>query len=165
MMRPLYEIAEDLRQLAADIEDNGGELTPELEARFDSIGGEFQSKADHYCGLIRDYEAYAEALGSEISRMADRKRAAERTADTLRGKLLSAMESSGQPSVRGHRFTASVALTAESYHWTGDPDAIPPYLRRIKVEFDKTAAKSAHKAGVSLPAEVDIRRSKTLRIK
>lgn len=164
-MRPMYEIAEAMRLLAEKIDANDGELTPDLEAEFDALGGEFKDKADNYCGLIREYEAYAESLACEQERLARLRRSAEKTAARLGDQLMRAYDAAGvEGPVKTRRFSVSVCPSPPSYRWGGDADSIPEYLRRIKVEFDATAARRSDKAG-ELPPGVVVTRNRHLRIR
>ena len=58
MKQSLYNIVEEQRYTLSEIEDMGGELTPELEEQLVINAHQLESKSIAYLEVIKDREAY-----------------------------------------------------------------------------------------------------------
>lgn len=163
-MRPMYEIAAEFKRIADQIDENGGELTPELEAAFDAIQGEFRHKADNYLALIVDFEAYAKSLEDQCARLIKLRGSALKTAARLRDRLLAAHDAAGaEGTIRTERFKFGVRKAQKSYQWPHDAIPIPSELQRHRIEFDATKARALDKEG-RLPDGVKVSQKRYIKI-
>lgn len=88
MEKTLYEINQDYLRLMSEIEENDGEMTPELEQALAINEADHAAKLEAYGQIIANYKAEAEACKAEAARLktkADRAtRSAERLKETIR---------------------------------------------------------------------------------
>lgn len=104
----LYETTDALADVLAQLEENGGELTPDLEALLDSAHADFAEKVERTALKVREFRRIAEAQKAEADLIAARARASTKLADSLTAYLHRHMELAGTPKVVG--LLATVAL-------------------------------------------------------
>ncbi|MAQ92650.1 MAG: hypothetical protein CMM84_03840 [Rhodothermaceae bacterium] len=140
----LYQIDDELLTLIQSIQDAGGEVTDEQNARLDALLDAREDKADGYIAIIRQMQAEADAYKAEADRLDGLRRAATNKADRLKSRLLDSMQRKGEDVLTGrlgkvrvqHSGSASVVLLA-------DPEDLPARFQRVTVAADKTALKAA----------------------
>ena len=122
-----------------------------------------EAKADAWCWVVDQLRAQAKARADHAQRLRDLAAAAEKQADVLQDRLISALSKVDADATRWElpshkltsRFTASVQL---------DPDVEPADLdepfRRVKTTYsaDKAALAAALKAGVEIPGAALVHR-------
>lgn len=160
----LWEIASELDQIEALIHENGGELSPEIEAELDRLEGEFDAKAERVGLYFRELLASADVAKAEKDRLAGIERRFRNSAEGLRHYLHTQMRLLEIREIKTPRVSISVRQNPESIHVAGDPSTLPEEFRRVKVEADKAALKAAHKEGRELPAGVTVECGESLRI-
>ncbi len=152
MTARLWEIADELETVAAEIAEAGGELTPELEARLDAIGGAFDAKVERVALAVRNYEVNAEAAKLEEDRLAAIRKSHERSAAGLKRYLLVTMRRAGNLKVETPRARVRVQKNSQpSIRWTGGLDDLPDPYRRVTVEPDLQRVREDLKAGAEPP--------------
>lgn len=87
-MKSLLQISGEMESLAAGLEENGGELTPEVEAWLASLQSDTENKIDAYYNLIREFELRAEAAGKEAARFQVIQKVRANAAEQLKARLL-----------------------------------------------------------------------------
>lgn len=101
----LFEISKDLQSIYAEIEDNGGEITPELEEQLSITEDEFKSKIDSYCGLIKSIKGEIETVKLEQKRLTEYKNRKEILLDKLSNIVAEAVSKYGtETKTGGHNF-------------------------------------------------------------
>lgn len=166
-VRTLWVISDELEEIGALLAENGGELTPELEARLDGVEGEFLAKVERVALYIRECERMAEGAKVEKDRLAAIQKANERTADGLKRYLLAHLERHGRDKVDTYKARVRRSPSPPSYRWTGDTyEAIPEPFRRTKVvhSLNVDAVKEAICDGKPLPDGIEVSRSYHIRI-
>lgn len=106
----LYEITDRLGEIATLMIENGGELTPELEAELDQAEGALKAKAENIIGLIRDLEGSAATAAEEIERIGRIKKARLNTVKGLRAYLLRNLLAVDVRKLQTDRGTLSVSI-------------------------------------------------------
>jgi hypothetical protein len=162
----LYEIPEAMRVILAEIEDHGGEITPELEARFDGLNYEFNRKAEYIALLSKEAAALAEGVKIEEERLVALRKRYQNRSDRLKEYLLASMQRAGIEKVDGD--LASPAVQRNSVprvEVTIDPLLLPEPYRRVRVEADSAALRKAADAGEELPDGVTLSYGYHLRIR
>lgn len=151
-MLRLYEIPEAYRALDAAIDD-GGELTPEIEAAFDALATDLVKHVDSLGCLIKEWNAEEDAFREEARRMTTRAAALAKKQERIRDRVLAALVAAKVDKVKGARFTARRATASKPTITWSDPDAPIPraFLKAQPAELDGRLAQEAHKAG-TLPA-------------
>lgn len=162
----LYEITAELEDVAGELIENGGELTPELEARLDAAEGALHAKVERCALVVQQLQAHAEMARTESRRLADLASTRARAADRLKEYVQSQLEIAGVRKVEGDLATVWVQKNGRpSINWTRDVDELPDAYRRIRIEPDTNAAYDNWKAGAQLPDGFTVEQGHHLRIK
>lgn len=163
----LYEVAEELEVVMLTLEENEGELTPELAALLDAWGMAFDAKVENVVHVIRNLEATAEVVRKEAQRLAAVARVRENAADGLRRYLLDQMERARRDEVKTTLVSVRVSRsTVPRIEWIGTEaqKEIPEAFQKIEVSLDRDMVKDAWKVGL-LPEgfKVDFTKHVTIR--
>lgn len=151
MKETLYSINEEYLNILAQIEENEGELTPELEQALAINEEQHEAKLEAYGHIIANYKAEAEACKAEAERLKKKAdnalKAAERLKDTIRYFL----QVTDRRKAAGGTFTFSLR-DSEAVSVT-DETAIPEEWWRVKTtrEVNKADIKAALKGGAAIP--------------
>lgn len=147
----LYSISGDLLALLNEIENNDGEITPEVEQALSITEEQFAAKSEDYGHAILNLKAMAAAAKAEKDRLYKLQKFYENAAERLSSALCSAMDVLDHPSVE----TPSVRLFLRRTVATEIEDAtlVPKDYKTVKVEevVNKTAVKEAIKSGKEVP--------------
>ena len=138
----LYTISQDLGNILGQLEENGGELTPEIEKALTITQEQFNDKAVDYGHAILNFEAMAAAAKAEKERLASLQKYYENTAKALSKRITDAMETFQIDKAEKPTLRISIKRTmavADDY----DINSIPKILKSVKVEEkpDKTNIK------------------------
>jgi hypothetical protein len=138
----LHEITDELTALRNALLESGGEITEEMNERFDELLDAEEDKTEGYIAVIRSMEEQAEAFKREEKRLKKRRKAAANTAESLKERLLASMEVRGQD----ERETSLGKVKRQRNSSSGttvfaDSEDLPPALRRVKISADKRAIK------------------------
>lgn len=148
----LYEINAEFAAIIEELESNGGELTPELEEALAINDQDHEAKIEAYIKAIRNYTADAEAAHNEMAFFKTKEERAKKTAERLKETVLASLQARGIDKAKYGDFTAAVR---RSERVVVDEDCLailPDDFKRVKttVEADKTALKTALKAGMAI---------------
>lgn len=164
MEKTLYQINEEYLGILAQIEENEGELTPELEQALAINEENHAAKLEAYGNIISNYKAEAEACKAEAERLkakAERaKKAAERLKDTIRYFLTVTDRRKVAAGLYSFSLRDSKAVNVT------DESLLPEEFWRVKTtrEVAKTDIKAAIEAGQEVPgAEIVTNTSLTIK--
>ena len=146
-MANLFDINRELQDLwEAALDPETGEVDETALALFESLQIERDAKIENIACWIKNLKSDAEALKAEAKNMADRAKAAERKADSLKRYLAAALHGEKFQSARAAiSWRKSVSVEVDEAEVENLPEQ---YIRRkVSVEADKTAIKDALKAG------------------
>lgn len=146
-MSKLYEIANQY----AELENSG--LEPELIAdTLEGIQGEFEDKVENVLKLIKNEQAYADALKAEARSFSERAKVSENKIESLKAYLVSSIEVAGLKSVRAGMMSVSLRAPSKSVEVT-DVNKIPvDYIEfDTVIKPDKLAIKKLLEAGQEVP--------------
>lgn len=139
----LFNIDEELYKIYNEIENNCGEMTPELEAALEITESERQTKGEGYVHVIKQLRSQSEMIKNEAKRLYDLAKKYENSAGVLSDKLLESVVVHGQIKTAfvtiSSRKSKSVTITDESL--------LGAEFMRIKTEPNKTAIKEAIESG------------------
>lgn len=159
----LYELSEEWSELMSLLAENGGEVTPEIEERFNAINDAFEGKVESAALFIRTQKSLALAAKNEADRLYALQQVRERSAASLELMVKGFMERKGQLKVIGNLARVSVVKVGGRLAVTwdgGDTKDIPDAYRieRHKVEYslDRELALQMHETGQSLPAGITV---------
>lgn len=166
--KPLWQHAEDLGELAEEIFEAGGVLTPELEARLATQTEDIEAKVERVALYIQDLLGDAEKAKAEKDRLAQIQKAYESRAEGLKTYLVRCMavadlEKVQTPKVRVNRQRSGTPSV--EYH--GDIEALPADFIRVRPEersLDKRAVIQAIRDEEALPDGFSVTYSDFVRI-
>ena len=142
-MKNLFNIDAELYEVYNEIENNGGEMTPELEATLEITEAERLTKGEGYVYVIKQLRSQSDMIKSEIKRLQELAKRYENSAQILADTLLQSVVAHGQIKTAlvtiSSRKSKSVSITDESL--------LGAEFMRIKTEPNKTAIKEAIEAG------------------
>lgn len=145
MGQTLYTITEDQRLLNAMLEENGGELTPEIEEAMQITEDNLVAKAEAYGATISEYDAQAEACAAEIKRLMTYKKTCENVSKRMRERLSDAMHTFNTDKLTAgtfrFSFRKSTAVVVEN------EDMIPEEFFKVETTLKKKELMDALKAG------------------
>ena len=147
----LYGITAELNGILAQLEELGGEITPELEQALAINEGQFVAKAEDYGHAILNLKGMAAAAKAEKERLAGLQKFYENTQKRLTDALSSAMQVFGHDKVENA--TMRLSLRHSTATEVDDLDQLPAEYKTTKVEVvaDKTAIKKAIQEGEDVP--------------
>lgn len=88
----LYQIEQELLDLYNQIEENGGEITPEIEERFQITEQNFVNKLENYTRFVRVIKGDISTIDSEIERLSKLKQIKQNVVNRLENNMLSALK-------------------------------------------------------------------------
>lgn len=103
-MASIFNIQQDLYAIFNSIEENEGELTPELEEALTIKREEFSTKIQGYVAFIKQLELDNKGIKEEIARLKDLQKSKERTIDNLKKIMTMAIDEFGDTTKTGTKF-------------------------------------------------------------
>lgn len=100
-MSSLFNISANLQQIYDCIEENDGELTPELEEELVINEEELSNKLDDYCNLIKKLKGDVETVKLEQKRIADYRKNKEKLIEKLSAVVSEAVANFGNTTKSG----------------------------------------------------------------
>lgn len=91
----LYELTAEQARIEALLEENGGEITPEIEEALTLTADALPTKVDGYGVVLRQFAATEAAADAEIKRLQAIKKVAQNAQRNLKDRVLYAMQSFG----------------------------------------------------------------------
>jgi len=154
MGKSIYNIEKEYLEIAEVLQENGGELTGELETALVINKEELQVKAANYGYVIKGLLDDNESIDAEIERLTALKKASEKTIDRLKFAVSSAMNMYGIKEIKlnnikiNFRASKSVEIENESL--------IPAAYKSCKEVWSvsKKSIGDDLKAGIKVPGAV-----------
>lgn len=103
-MASIFNIQQDLYAIFSSIEENEGELTPELEEALTIKREEFNTKIQGYVAFIKQLELDNKGIKEEIARLKDLQKSKEKTIDNLKKIMAMAINDFGDTNKSGTKF-------------------------------------------------------------
>lgn len=103
-MPSIFDIQQDLYVIFSVIEENEGEITPELEEALTIKKEEFNTKIKSYVGFIKQLELDNKGIKEEIARLKDLQNSKEKTIDKLKKIMAIAINDFGDTTKAGTKF-------------------------------------------------------------
>ena len=156
--RPLFTIAADLLALAALLTETGGDITEAdaeaaITAWFAELGSERDTKIDHYCALIREFESRKAGRLEEARRLTALASVDDHTAQRLRARLYAFFKQQGLTRLTTDRFEVGIVRNggvAPLEHLAPAAE-LPPRFQQVVVDYNNVAIREALAAGEALP--------------
>ena len=153
MEMTLYHISDEQRRLNAMLEENGGEVTPEIEEALAVNETNFVQKAESYGYAILHYKAIVAAVKAEKDRLDAIKKTAENAIARMEERIVAAMQQFDRPKVEAD--TLKLSLRRSERVVVDDENEVPADCKTIKVEISKTDLKRHLKAGEMCGAHLE----------
>ena len=157
----LYELTDNYLKVLELIENGEEGLEDTLESLNDTI----ELKADGYARIIRNLEANAVALKTEIDRLTNRRRSIENSIDRLKENLKNAMIATGKEKIKTDLFNVTVVNNPVAVNVI-DEKLIPEKYFKVEIirKLDKLSLRDAIKSGEEIQG-AKLMQGKGLRIK
>lgn len=97
----LYELTAEQARIEDLLEENGGEITPEIEEALTLTAEALPKKVDGYGVLIRQFAAAEAACDAEIKRLQGLKKTAQNAQRGMKDRILYAMQTFGFDKLAG----------------------------------------------------------------
>lgn len=103
-MNNLFDIEQSFLNIFEELEENGGELTPELEEALNITQENFINKIKSYVNVIKSYKNDLDAVKCESNRLKDYKTTKNNTLERLNNRVIEAVEKFGDINKNGVNF-------------------------------------------------------------
>jgi len=161
----LWQLTQEEMEFISLMEENGGEVTPEMMEDLAIRKENWEAKANSYTKLILKLESDVEAASAEIKRIQDLKKSKENTVTRLKGTLLDALrffgrtdEKTGTKKYETPLFKLSIRNSKSVYVY--EENEIPDEFWVVKKEVSKTLISNAIKDGIEVPgAQMNLNQS------
>ena len=100
----IFKISEELQSIFDTLEENGGELTKELEDKLAITKEDFRNKVESYANVIKSFDYDVKACDEEIKRLQAYKKSKQATSSRLKNIVIWAIEQFGDTSKTGSKF-------------------------------------------------------------
>lgn len=102
-MANIFELGTQLQRIFEVIEENDGELTPELEEELDITNKNFKDKIEAYCQVLTIYNSDVECCKNEKDRVNSIQKVKKNTIERIKQRLLEAVEQFGEIGKTGNK--------------------------------------------------------------
>ena len=103
-MANIYNIQQYLFSIFDELEENGGELTPELEEQLNITQEQFKSKIKDYSNVVKMLETDITAIKEEKARLSDLQKSKEKAIERLKKIMVEAIENFGDTTKSGGKY-------------------------------------------------------------
>lgn len=158
----LYDLTSEYRLICEALEENGGEITPEIEAMLAINADNFVTKAENYCEIIAKYLQMAENAKQRVEVFQRIEKVAKNTATRMKERLAQAMEEYDLPKVEVglHKLSFRTSKAVEIV----DEAKIPNCYIKVATSVDKTKLRADLMAGVVVEG-AELKENKSLQIR
>ena len=103
-MANIYQLSKELLAIFDELEENGGELTPELEQQLAVTEENFKGKIEDYTKVINHYKDDLNAIKAETDRLKRLKESKERIVERLSKVVIDAIDNFGDENKNGVKY-------------------------------------------------------------
>lgn len=162
MNKNLFEIEKEYRELAQQVIDAEGELSPELEEQLAINQQQLETKGRAYGYVIKERQYDNDIVDAEIARLTAIKKRNDRTITKLKETLRNSMEVFGVEEIKSP--TLKICFLKSKAVVFTDTNEIPAIYKSTKVveteSIDKKAIKESIERGELVSgAELEIRKN------
>lgn len=172
----LYELTAEQARIEALLEENGGEITPEIEEALTLTAEALPKKVDGYGVLLRQFAAAEAACDAEIKRLQGLKKTAQNAQRGMKDRILYAMQTFGYDKLAGEttkfstRSSKAVEIDEETLlaryrEKLAEFVATLPDWLNLEVKVSKTAISNAYKATGITPEGAQVVENTSLIVK
>lgn len=125
----LYDLQALAFRTELELEDSGGELTPEIEQALATTEVEIPRKVDAYKGYLDFLKARADQLQQTIKSLQSKKKAVENAGERVRKYVKDTMCAFGLRKIKGDVYTAT--LTERDGIEVNEEEILAPYREKV----------------------------------
>lgn len=103
-MANIYNIQQELLDIFTELEENEGELTPELEEKLNITQEEFKNKIKSYSNVLKMLENDIIDIKAEKARLNDLQKSKEKTIERIKKIMIDAVELFGDTTKSGSKY-------------------------------------------------------------
>jgi hypothetical protein len=162
-MKSMYEISREAMDIVSALEENEGELNPDIESALRINQNELQDKAINYSYAIKTVSNDVDAISEEIKRLQALKKAKENVVQKLKDTVVNAMQIYGIEKVETPTLKLSIRRS-EAVEVDDNFDNDIYVFVKVTYTPDKTKLKEAIKRGESIQG-VTLKENYNLQIK
>jgi acetoacetate decarboxylase len=162
-MKSMYEISNEAMDIVSALEENEGELNPDIESALRINQNELQDKAINYSYAIKTVSNDVDAISEEIKRLQALKKAKENVVQKLKDTVVNAMQIYGIEKVETPTLKLSIRRS-EAVEVDDSFDDDIYMIKKVTYTPDKTRLKEAIKRGESIQG-VTLKENYNLQIK
>lgn len=100
----IFQISQELQDIYTELEENGGELTDELEAKLAVSESDFKSKVKSYGEVIKSIDAEIDLIDKEVARLKELKESKNKVIERLKNVIIWAIDMYGDTTKFGGKF-------------------------------------------------------------
>lgn len=158
----LYDLTNEYNAICDLLEENGGEITPEIEEMLAINAENFVIKADGYCEIIAKYKGMATLAAERIKQAQTVKKIAENAERRMKERLQLAMETYGLTKIECglHRLSLRSSQAVE----ITDETKLPNEYIKVTTSVDKAKLREDLMAGAIVEG-AELKQNKTLTIR
>ena len=144
----LYQLTEEHNLICDALEENGGEITPEIEEMLAINESNFLEKVEAYCEIIAKYLQMAENAKARKSQLDSVQKVAENTARRMKERLAQAMQdyNLNKAEIGLHKLSLRSSNAVE----ITDEAKIPNTYIKVSTSIDKSALRNDLMAGLAI---------------
>lgn len=150
-MANIFQINQEYLHIAAILEDNGGEITPDVEEALTINREQLQSKAINYALVIRQIDGEASLIDAEIKRLQALKKAKDNTVERMKNTIKDAMILHGVDKIQGDLINLSIRKSPDSVIVEDESKIPDTYKIDQPKKLDKKLVADALKKGFEVP--------------
>lgn len=125
----LFELTEQMARIEAMLEENGGELTPEIEAEMQETEDSLKQKTDSYTAVIRKISSQSDTIAAEIKRLNAMKKTCDNSIKRIKEHLLNCMNAFGIERLDGD--LSKIYLRSSKSIEVNEEVALAPFVESI----------------------------------
>lgn len=144
----LYALTDEYNLICDALEENGGEITPEIEEMLAINEQNFLAKVEAYCEIIAKYLQMAENAKARKSQLDSVQKVAENTARRMKERLAQAMQdfNLNKVEIGFHKLSLRSSKAVE----ITDEAKIPNTYIKVSTSIDKSALHKDLMAGLTI---------------
>jgi len=162
----LYDVSAAGLEMQRILEENDGDLTPELEQQLDALMAAGTDRIEAAAMVVkrlelemRSIEAFADAMGEEQKRIFERAARIENSANRLKARMANVLDSVFSGKVKTPLFTCYVQQGATTLHIEAPEESLesmPEEYVVTKRQLNKRAIAEWYEKGELLPKEITV---------
>lgn len=158
----IFQISQDLLDVYQELEDNGGELTEDLEAKLTVSQADFKTKVKSYTDVIKYTKSDIKLIDEEIARLKDLKESKNKAIARLEKVIIWAIDMFGDSTKSGGKFidfgTGKVSVRNSEKVEVDDEfaeDAVNKFMEEIRqIAYTKELGSNDIEDLVTIPDDV-----------